>query len=105
MHAIEAGPILLKNGKIAIDMEKEGWKSTNSIKTQAAFDKRYCREYFTLNWQRFKSMLIVMGRDAFHKANITNAKAGTKKAYPWCRLTVPFRCVCSRDFNMTGGKE
>jgi hypothetical protein len=36
MHAIEAGPMLLKNGKIAIDMKKEGWTTNNSIKTQAA---------------------------------------------------------------------
>lgn len=35
-HAIEAGPILLNDGEICIDMEKEGWKTANSIKTQAA---------------------------------------------------------------------
>lgn len=35
-HAVEAGPVLLENGKISIDMELEGWKSNNSIITQAA---------------------------------------------------------------------
>lgn len=35
-HGIEAGPMLLKNGQIAIDMEKEGWKTPFSIATQAA---------------------------------------------------------------------
>ncbi len=35
-YAIEAGPMLLENGKLAINMEVEGWQSTNSIKTQAA---------------------------------------------------------------------
>ena len=35
-HAVEAGPILLENGKISIDMEEEGWKTNNSIITQAA---------------------------------------------------------------------
>ena len=35
-YAIEAGPLLLKNGEVAIDMHKEGWKTENSIKTQAA---------------------------------------------------------------------
>jgi hypothetical protein len=35
-YAVEAGPMLLNNGKVSIDMKKEGWKSTNSIRTQAA---------------------------------------------------------------------
>lgn len=35
-HAVEAGPLLIENGRIAIDMQKEGWKTDNSIKTQAA---------------------------------------------------------------------
>ncbi len=34
--AIEAGPMLVQNGKVSIDMELEGWKSDNSIATQAA---------------------------------------------------------------------
>jgi hypothetical protein len=35
-HAIEAGPLLLDHGKESIDMEAEGWKTANSIATQAA---------------------------------------------------------------------
>ncbi len=35
-YAVEAGPMLLERGKAAIDMEKEGWKTASSIKTQAA---------------------------------------------------------------------
>jgi len=35
-YALEAGPMLVENGKICIDMELEGWKTSNSIKTQAA---------------------------------------------------------------------
>jgi hypothetical protein len=34
--AIEAGPQLLKDGNICINMEEEGWKTQNSIRTQAA---------------------------------------------------------------------
>lgn len=35
-HAIEAGPMLVDGGEKVIDMEVEGWKTLNSIKTQAA---------------------------------------------------------------------
>ncbi len=35
-HAIEAGPMLVENGSNCIDMEIEGWKMQNSIRTQAA---------------------------------------------------------------------
>ncbi len=35
-NAVEAGPLLLDAGEIAIDMEREGWKTRNSILTQAA---------------------------------------------------------------------
>ncbi len=35
-YAIEAGPLLLDNGECVIDMESEGWKTKNSINTQAA---------------------------------------------------------------------
>ena len=35
-HAIEAGPILVDEGKNRLDMEVEGWKTMNSIRTQAA---------------------------------------------------------------------
>ena len=36
LHAVEAGPLLLENGEEAIDMKTEGWKTVNSIRTQAA---------------------------------------------------------------------
>ncbi len=35
-YAIEAGPLLIDNGEIVLDMHVEGWKTNNSIKTQAA---------------------------------------------------------------------
>ena len=35
-HAVEAGPLLLEGGRCEIDMEIEGWKHINSIRTQAA---------------------------------------------------------------------
>ncbi len=35
-HAVEAGPSLLENGNLAIDMKTEGWKTNFSIITQAA---------------------------------------------------------------------
>ncbi len=35
-HAVEAGPMLVDNREVCIDMEKEGWKKRNSINTQAA---------------------------------------------------------------------
>jgi len=35
-YAIEAGPMLIDNSEIILDMKKEGWKTQNSIKTQAA---------------------------------------------------------------------
>nr|MDA3780215.1 phosphodiester glycosidase family protein [Bacteroidales bacterium] len=34
--AVEAGPLLIENSKYCLDMEIEGWKTKNSIKTQAA---------------------------------------------------------------------
>ncbi|RMF58788.1 MAG: hypothetical protein D6748_07840, partial [Calditrichaeota bacterium] len=34
--AIEAGPMLLSDGEVCIDMELEGWTTKNSIRTQAA---------------------------------------------------------------------
>jgi hypothetical protein len=36
LHAVEAGPMLLNKGNQCLDMEIEGWKKQNSIKTQAA---------------------------------------------------------------------
>ena len=35
-YAIEAGPMLIDEGKQILNMEDEGWKTSNSIKTQAA---------------------------------------------------------------------
>ncbi|MCP4123171.1 MAG: glycosyltransferase [Bacteroidetes bacterium] len=35
-YAIEAGPMLIDQGKLAVDMVDEGWKTENSIRTQAA---------------------------------------------------------------------
>ena len=35
-HAVEAGPLLLEHGRCNINMEEEGWKCSNSIRTQAA---------------------------------------------------------------------
>ncbi len=35
-YAIEAGPMLLDNGEKVINMDLEGWKTSNSINTQAA---------------------------------------------------------------------
>jgi len=35
-QAVEAGPLLVENGEVVIDMELEGWKTANSIRTQAA---------------------------------------------------------------------
>ena len=36
VYGIEAGPMLVNDGKLSIDMERDGWKSNNSIRTQAA---------------------------------------------------------------------
>jgi glycosyltransferase involved in cell wall biosynthesis len=35
-YAIEAGPMLIEGGQQILNMEDEGWKTSNSIKTQAA---------------------------------------------------------------------
>lgn len=35
-YAVEAGPLLVENGRYCLDMKKEGWKTKNSIRTQAA---------------------------------------------------------------------
>ncbi len=35
-YAVEAGPMLIENDTLAVNMEIEGWKTSNSIKTQAA---------------------------------------------------------------------
>ncbi|MBR9698968.1 hypothetical protein GOV09_00740 [Candidatus Woesearchaeota archaeon] len=66
LHGIEAGPVLLKNEKIAIEMEKEGWKSSNSIKTQAAridyVDMRGPKIAVGLDKKGDLSVLVVNGR-------------------------------------------
>jgi hypothetical protein len=36
VHGVEAGPMLLEKGEVCLDMEVEGWKTQNSIRTQAA---------------------------------------------------------------------
>jgi hypothetical protein len=35
-QAVEAGPMLVSGGRSSIDMDAEGWKTENSIATQAA---------------------------------------------------------------------
>ena len=35
-YAVEAGPMLVQNSQVNINMKKEGWESRNSINTQAA---------------------------------------------------------------------
>jgi len=35
-YGVEAGPLLIDQGEIVLDMELEGWKKNSSIKTQAA---------------------------------------------------------------------
>ncbi|NOZ81099.1 MAG: hypothetical protein GXP63_05490 [DPANN group archaeon] len=66
MHGIEAGPMLLKNEKIRIEMEREGWKSSNSIKTQAArvdyVDMRGPKIAVGLDKKGDLSVLVVNGR-------------------------------------------
>jgi len=36
LHAIEAGPLLVKDGRVSIDMEREGWTNPFSITSQAS---------------------------------------------------------------------
>ncbi|MBE9511009.1 MAG: phosphodiester glycosidase family protein [Bacteroidetes bacterium] len=36
IHGIEAGPMLVERNNPCLDMQKEGWKTKNSIRTQAA---------------------------------------------------------------------
>ncbi|MEE4197629.1 MAG: phosphodiester glycosidase family protein [Bacteroidales bacterium] len=36
IHAVEAGPMLIDEGEMCLDMRGEGWKTKNSIRTQAA---------------------------------------------------------------------
>jgi hypothetical protein len=56
-HAVEAGPLLLDQGKCAIDMEAEGWKHQNSIRTQAA----------RLDFTRMRGPKIAVGINGKHE--------------------------------------
>ncbi len=65
-YAIEAGPMLLENGECAINMESEGWKTLNSIHTQAArldyTDMRGPKIAVGINDQGDMKVLAVNGR-------------------------------------------
>jgi hypothetical protein len=65
-HAVEAGPLLLENSQIAIDMDSEGWKTTNSIRTQAArldfTDMRGPKIAVGINDQQELAVLAINGR-------------------------------------------
>jgi len=65
-HAIEAGPLLLEGGGISIDMEREGWKTIHSIRTQAArldyTDMRGPKIAVGLNQKDELAVLAVNGR-------------------------------------------
>ena len=65
-YAIEAGPMLVENGKEIVDMELEGWKSNNSIKTQAArldfTDMRGPKIAVGINKEGQLKVLMVNGR-------------------------------------------
>ena len=64
--AIEAGPLLLNGGKESINMEIEGWKTNNSINTQAArldfTDMRGPKISVGLNRSGNLSVLMINGR-------------------------------------------
>jgi hypothetical protein len=65
-NAVEAGPLLLDEGRIAIDMEREGWKTRTSIQTQAAridyLDMRGPKIAIGLDDQGTLVVLVVNGR-------------------------------------------
>ena len=65
-HAIEAGPMLVDDGRVAIDMELEYWTHPNSIATQAArldyLDMRGPKIAAGLNKDGKLSVLAVNGR-------------------------------------------
>ncbi|MCD6579841.1 phosphodiester glycosidase family protein, partial [bacterium] len=58
-YALEAGPMLVNEGKVCINMELEGWKTENSIRTQAA----------RLDFMDMRGPKIAVGFDA--KGNLT----------------------------------
>jgi hypothetical protein len=65
-YAIEAGPMLINGGKCCIDMKKEGWKTINSIRTQAArldfTDMRGPKIAIGLDQSGVLSVLTINGR-------------------------------------------
>ena len=65
-EAVEAGPALLENGEICIDMELEGWLTQNSILTQAArldfLDMRGPKIAIGLDGYGNLAVLVVNGR-------------------------------------------
>ncbi len=64
--AVEAGPLLLEEGQIAIDMEREGWNTRMSIQSQAAridyLDMRGPKIAIGLDDQGTLVALVVNGR-------------------------------------------
>jgi len=65
-HAVEAGPLLLERGKLSIDMDTEGWKTLNSIHTQAArldyTDMRGPKIAVGINARKELAVLTINGR-------------------------------------------
>ncbi len=59
-HAVEAGPMLLSQGKVCINMKKEGWKTRNSIITQAA----------RLDYTDMRGPKIAVGIDAYGNLSV-----------------------------------
>jgi hypothetical protein len=64
--AVEAGPSLLADGEVCIDMDGEGWTTTNSIRTQAArldyLDMRGPKIAIGLDGDGTLAVLVVNGR-------------------------------------------
>lgn len=64
--AVEAGPMLLADGEVCIDMEAEGWTAPNSIRTQAArldyLDMRGPKIAIGLDGDGALAVLVVNGR-------------------------------------------
>jgi hypothetical protein len=65
-QAVEAGPVLVSGGRPGIDMEAEGWKTENSIATQAArldyLDMRGPKIAVGIDAEGTLSVLTVNGR-------------------------------------------
>ncbi len=64
--AVEAGPMLLEDGEVCIDMDGEGWTTSNSIRTQAArldyLDMRGPKIAIGLDDDGTLTVLVVNGR-------------------------------------------